>query len=116
MVFALRAGSEHADLYVDASFKYMDKAAALLAKDGAGLFVRGGNPIYYTMKGSADDVSSKVHSFLKNSLDDLAGDHIVLKLARDQNTLKPFMYVHRTPLASNLVVSLLPPSFQAHVC
>lgn len=60
------------------------------------------------MKGSADDVSRRVHSILRNSLDDIAGDHIVLKLARDENTLKPFMYVHRTPLASNLVVSFLP--------
>lgn len=49
-------GSEHADLYVDASLKYLD-GAAVLAKEGAGLFMHGGNPVYYTMKGSSDDVA-----------------------------------------------------------
>lgn len=98
-------GSEHADLYVDANFKYReDAAASSMAMQGAGLFVRGGNPIYYTMKGSANDISQKLHSILRNSLDDIAGDHIVFRLAKDENTLQPYMYVHRTPLASNLQV------------
>lgn len=95
-------GSEHADLYVDATLKYMSEAASTLAKEGAGLFMHGGNPIYYTMKASPQDVADKVHSILRGNLDDLAGDHIVLKVAKDTNTLQPFMYVHRTPLASNL--------------
>lgn len=45
-----------------------------------------------------------MHSILRGSLDDLAGDHVVLKVAKDENTLQPFMYVDRTPLASNLQV------------
>lgn len=96
-------GSEHADLYVDSSLSHMDNAA-VLAKEGAGLFMHGGNPVYYTMKGSAYDVAKGIHSILHNSLDDLAGNHIVLKLANDENTMQPFMYVHRTPLASSMKV------------
>lgn len=73
-------------------------------QEGAGLFMHGGNPVYYTMKGSPDDISKRVHSILRMSLDDLAGDHIVLKLSSDENTLQPFMYVHRTPLATTSLV------------
>lgn len=73
-------------------------------QEGAGLFMHGGNPVYYTMKGSSDDIARRVHSILRNSLDDLAGDHIVLRLSNDENTLQPFMYVHRTPLATTSLV------------
>lgn len=93
-------GAQHADLYAEAPLRYRDTIVA--AQQGAGLFVRGGNPLYYTMKGTSEDVAKEVHSVLRGSLDDIGGDHLVLKVAVDENTLEPYMYVHRIPLASNL--------------
>lgn len=85
------------DLYVDSALKSTVKEGAA----GAGLFVRGGNPLYYTMKGTSEQVAQKLHSVLRGSLDDLAGQHIVLRVEMDANTLEPYMYVHRTPLSSS---------------
>lgn len=93
-------GSDHGDLYVEAPLRYRDSVVA--AQEGVGLFVRWGNPLYYTMKGTADDVAKAVHSVLRGSLDDLGGHHMVLKVARDPDTLQPYMYVHRIPLAGNM--------------
>ena len=90
-------GTRHTNLYADATLK----PAFSMPVEGTGLFVRGGNPLYYTMKGTSEQVASKVHSILRGSLDDIAGNHIVLKVAVDESTLEPYMYVHRTPLASD---------------
>ena len=90
-------GGRHTNLYTDAPLK----PAFVIPSQGAGLFVHGGNPLYYTMKGTSEEVASRVHSILRGSLDDLAGNHIVFKVAVDESTLEPYMYVHRTPLASD---------------
>lgn len=40
---------------------------------------------------------------LRGSLDDLGGDHLVLRVTTDENTLEPYMYVDRVPLASGSI-------------
>ena len=70
-----------------------------VASAGAGLFWHGGNPIYYTAKGTEDDVAAQVHAVLRGHIDDLAGHHVVLKVSKERWTGHTFMRVDRTPLA-----------------
>ena len=55
-------GKDVPTLYAGQVLRHRDK---LVARVGAGLFVHGGNPVYFTSKGSSDDVSNAVHSVLK---------------------------------------------------
>ncbi len=96
-------GSKHPDLYTESSVKYRDSIVSSLK--GAGLFLNGGNPIYYTMKGTSEEVAKEVHSVLRGNLDDIAGHHIVFKVSNDTNTMEPFMHVDRLPLASMIANS-----------
>lgn len=50
-------GKSVQSLYGDAVVRHRDD---IVAKTGAGLFWHGGNPIYYTAKGTEDDVTSQV--------------------------------------------------------
>lgn len=50
-------GSPAQSLYSGYVLRHRDE---VVAKTGAGLFVNGGNPIYYTAKGNAEDVASGV--------------------------------------------------------
>lgn len=49
-------GAKHADLYVEAQVRYRGDST-VSRKEGAGLFTHGGNPLYYTMKGTSEDVA-----------------------------------------------------------
>jgi hypothetical protein len=55
----------------------------IVAQAGAGLFVHGGNPLYYTYKGTPEDVADEVQAVMRSSPEDLGGHHLVLKIARD---------------------------------
>ena len=37
----------------------------IVSKTGAGLFLHGGNPIYYTAKGTSDDVASEIQVYMQ---------------------------------------------------
>ncbi len=50
-------GAEASNLYHSHTLRHRDE---LVGKTGAGLFVNGGNPIYYTAKGTSDDVAKDV--------------------------------------------------------
>jgi hypothetical protein len=98
MLMGLR-GSSHKDLYADAEILHRDE---IVASTGAGLFWRGGNPIYYTAKGSPEDLAKKIHSVLRSIRQDLAGHHVVFRLERDaQQSGHPYMRVHKLPLMSH---------------
>ncbi len=51
------AGRKVDSLYSGYVVRHRDE---LVSKTGAGLFVNGGNPIYYTAKGTTDDVAKEV--------------------------------------------------------
>ena len=51
------AGRKATSLYGGSVVRHRD---AIVSKTGAGLFLNGGNPIYYTAKGTSDDVASEV--------------------------------------------------------
>lgn len=98
MLLGLR-GSEQPDLYVDSQFSYMNE---LVATTGTGLFMHGGNPIYYTAKGTEEQIASQMHAILRGNRDDLAGHHVILKVEHDlEQTGEPIMRVDRLPLTSN---------------
>ena len=67
-----------ASLYSGHVIRHQDE---IVSKYSAGLFVMGGNPIYYTAKGSSEDVAKEMHAVLKSHLDNLAGHHVVLKIS-----------------------------------
>lgn len=73
------AGDKAASLYAGYVLRHRDTIVA--RAEGAGLFVYGGNPVYYTAKGTEDDVRRHVQAVLKGHLDDLAGHHLVLKVS-----------------------------------
>ena len=50
-------GRKAGSLYSGYVVRHRDE---IVSKTGAGLFVNGGNPIYYTAKGTTDDVASEV--------------------------------------------------------
>jgi hypothetical protein len=50
-------GAEASNLYHTHVLRHRDD---VVAKNGAGLFVNSGNPIYYTAKGTSDDVAKDV--------------------------------------------------------
>jgi hypothetical protein len=102
LLLGMRGTKISSDLYTEATIKQSAAFSSSSSQnEGFGLFVRGGNPLYYTMKGTTEDVANKVHSVLRGSLDDIAGHHIVFRAELDENTLEPYMYVHRTPLSSS---------------
>jgi hypothetical protein len=70
----------------------------VVSAQGAGLFIQGGNPIYYTSKGTAEDVARQVQAVMRGHLDDLAGHHIVLRVHNEEWSGDTFMHVHATPL------------------
>jgi hypothetical protein len=98
-------GTSAASLYRDYVVRHRDEA---VARAGAGVFLFGGNSVYYTAKGTADDVARQVHAVLRGHLDDLAGHHVVLKVLEgfpDQvSPFSQYMHVDRLPLTS------MPPS------
>ena len=91
-------GSEINNLYRDDVLPHHTDTT--LAALGKGLFVLGGNPIYYTTKGAEDEIGRAIHSLLKQSPEDVGGHHVVFRTARDSVTGERFMYVDRTPLVS----------------
>jgi hypothetical protein len=91
-------GSVATTLYSGHEVRHRDE---IVSKTGAGLFVNGGNPIYYTSKGNADDVSRKVQAVLRGNLNDLAGHHIVLKVSEESWSGIKYMRVDRTPLLAS---------------
>ena len=54
-------GSWQEDLYRDSPVLFMNE---VVAKAGAGLFLQGGNPLYYTAKGTSEDLAKQVHAVL----------------------------------------------------
>ena len=91
-------GSRHKDLYQDAETIYRD---SIVAEAGAGLFLNGGNPLYYTAKGTREEIANRVlHAVLRSHEDDLAGHHIVFKLEEDSFTGEPQMRIDKLPLVS----------------
>ena len=87
-------------LYAGQVLRYKDE---LVAKTGAGLFWQGGNPIYYTAKGTSEEVARNVHAVLRGHLDDLGGHHLVLRIAKDASlhtNNQAFMHVHKAPLTA----------------
>lgn len=75
-----------------------------IARFGAGLFVHGGNPLYYTSKGTSDDVAGQLHSVLRGHLDDLGGHHLVLKIFKESWTGEKLMRVERVPLTAAVIL------------
>jgi hypothetical protein len=67
-------------LYGHQVLRHRDK---IVAQAWAGLFVHGGNPLYYTYKGTPEDVADEVQAVMRSSPEDLGGHHLVLKIARD---------------------------------
>ena len=86
-------GSAMDDLYNHDRQLSLPGVSAYLQKAGRGLFMHGGNPLYYTKKGSVDAIASGVHSVLNINKQDLGGHHIVMRVDVSGN-----MYVDRTPL------------------
>ena len=84
------------NLYQEVEARHLDEE---LAENGKGLFVHGGNPLYYTSKKGSLDLLSEMHALLKQSENDLGGHHVVFKISRDEKTKRVYMYVDRTPLA-----------------
>jgi len=70
----------------------------VVSRQGAGLFVQGGNPIYYTSKGNSEDVARQVQAVMRGHIDDLAGHHIVLRIIYEGWSGSHFMHVHKAPL------------------
>jgi len=70
----------------------------VVSRQGAGLFIQGGNPIYYTSKGNAEDVARQVQAVLRGHVDDLAGHHIVLRVHHETWSGAHYMHVHKAPL------------------
>lgn len=90
-------GRDVGTLYTDQVLRHSNE---LVSRTGAGLFVHGGNPIYYTAKGTSEDIAAQVHSVLRGNLDDLGGHHIVLKIFKETWSGDKYMKVDRTPLAA----------------
>jgi hypothetical protein len=94
-------------LYGEYVLRHSDKT---VAQAGAGLFFQGGNPLYYTYKGSTQDVADEVQAVLRSNPEDIAGHHVVLKVARDdsfytssEDLPRGFIYhmwVDKVPLAA----------------
>lgn len=80
-----------------------------VATVGAGLFVNGGNPVYYTSKGNAQDVANQVQAVLRGNLNDLGGHHIVLKVVFEAWSGMHYMRVDKAPLVSANGISRLRP-------
>lgn len=93
-------GIPHKDLYSDTEMMFLNEA---VAQAGAGLFIKGGNPLYYTAKGTQEELARQIHAVLKSNLDDLGGHHVVLRVEEDAQDVdgKPLMSVHKLPLLSN---------------
>ena len=90
-------GQSVSSLYSGQVLRHRDD---VVSKAGAGLFVRGGNPIYYTSKGNAEDLARQVHAVLRGDAGDLAGHHLVLKVSQDSWTGSKYMRVDRAPLVA----------------
>lgn len=90
-------GAGVASLYREHAVRHRDE---IVAKLGAGLFVHGGNPIYYTSKGTPDDVANGMHAVLRSNPDDLAGHHIILKIFKEAWSGRRSMLVDRIPLVA----------------
>jgi hypothetical protein len=84
------------DLYSNPDLRHSNK---YLSDQGQGLFMHGGNPIYFTSKASPDDILQNIQGILRQSLDDIGGHHVVFKTASDRITGERFMYIDRTPLS-----------------
>jgi hypothetical protein len=82
-------------LYSESVLLHRDE---VVSSQGAGLFIHGGNPIYYTSKGNSDDVARQVQAVMRVHPDDLAGHHIVLRVNFDVWSGAHFMHVHKAPL------------------
>jgi hypothetical protein len=70
---------------------------------GKGLFVHGGNPLYYTPSAAAaaaTTTAEKTHAVLKQSPEDIGAHHVVLRVTSDPLTGERFMHIDRTPLAA----------------
>lgn len=91
-------GSSHSDLYQDATPLFRD---SIIAETGSGLFIKGGNPIYYTAKGTVEELKNELmHTILRSHPDDLGGHHMVLRLLYDEENSKNILSVRRLPLTS----------------
>jgi hypothetical protein len=67
---------------------------------GRGLFVMGGNPLYYTTKGTPTSIADEVHAIIRQNKEDLGGHHIVFKTATDGVTGDEYMYIDKAPLTA----------------
>lgn len=112
-------GSPAQSLYTFADLVYSEgdvgESSGILASAGQGLFLHGGNPLYYTTKGTEADVARNVHSVLRQSLEDLGGHHVVFRTATDPISKHRFLYVDRTPLASIGWQAASPPMPAAYI-
>lgn len=96
-------GSAAKDLYNAGLDMVLSLRSQSLAHAGAGLFYRGGNPVYYTSKGSQEDVAAQVHAALNVHEEDLAGHHLVLSIGPEGS-----MVVDRMPLGRTDVPPSVP--------
>lgn len=101
MLMALE-GQSVPNLYASSILRHRDD---IVESAGAGLFFKGGNPVYYTAKGSSEDVASQVHSVLRGSMQDVGGHHIVFKVFKEPWTGTRFMRVDRAPLVAADIIS-----------
>ena len=83
-------------LYSDQLPRYSGSVG--LQSDGLGLFVNGGNPLYYTVKGSPETIAAAAHAAIKQNAEDLGGQHVVFRTAQDPISRENYMHVHRVPL------------------
>lgn len=97
-------------LYREHAVRHRD---AVVAKLGAGLFVHGGNPIYYTAKGTPEDLANSMHAVLRSNPDDLGGHHIILKIFKEAWSGRRSMLVDRIPLVAIDAAKMQLPSYAA---
>jgi hypothetical protein len=69
-----------------------------IAEVGRGLFMLGGNPLYYTAKGMEKEVVEQMHRVMKMNSGELGGHHVLMVVGTDGG-----MYVQRTPLSGRMV-------------
>lgn len=88
-------GSRVVSLYSESAAVPHADHRSILAQ-GRGLFVHGGNPVYFTGKGSEEEVATATHhGILRMHRDDLGGHHVVMLVSADGQ-----MVVDRVPLGA----------------
>jgi hypothetical protein len=95
-------GASVQSLYREHPVRHSDE---MVAKLGAGLFMHGGNPVYYTAKGTQQDMINAMHAVLRSNPDDLAGHHVVLKITKEAWSGTRYMRVDRLPLVSHALAT-----------